>query len=831
MSTTMLEIARQYVNSGLSPIPILTDGSKRPCVRWKPFQERIPTDDELLAMFSTNGCGIAIVCGPVSGNLEILDFETGAPVQEWAKHVHHQLGDEFLKRCPLIETPSKGYHVLYRCDQAVEGNQQLAMRYNEHGKPEVAIETRGSGGYFVTVGSPPSVHPDNRPYRLLRGDLNNIPIINANERAVLLSVARSFNEFVEPKRFVRESPVAPGTALRPGEDFNIRAQWEDILQPAGWIVVGHRGNVALWRRPGKQFGNSATTNHANSDLFYVFSTSAHPFEHQTAYSKFAAYALLNHRGDFKAAARELARQGFGAQSKPPSSGSTTTTAEEWPDPQPIRSELPPVTPLLPEMIPAPFRPWLLDVARRMGCPLDFVAAPAIVLVGAVVGAGCGIRPKRRDNWLVVPNLWGAVVSRPGIILKSPSLAEAIRPLERLEQEARAEYEEKVPEYEVELEVLEAKREAIRAQIRTAAKNEYKQKADGQIARHDLLNLQQPPQPTCKRYKTNDATVEKLSELLAENPRGLLLFRDELIGLFASWEREGHEGDRAFFMETWNGYGSHDTDRIGRGWIHTDNMCLSVLGGIPPAKLASYLFKAVRGNDNDGFVQRLQMTVYPDEPKLSDLVDDFPDTSAKNRAFEIIGKLAEMNFVQHGATPPIDDERIPYFQFDEAAQELFYEWFNDLMKRLRAEEEPVLIEHLAKYRSLMPSLALIFHLIQIADGQAVEAVSYSSAKMAAAWCGYLESHARRVYSLVTDVQRQAAAKLAKKLREGALPNPFTVRDVYRKGWGLLHDKDIAQDACDELVAAGWIREQESIYTGAGRPRLPEYIINPKVITHG
>src|SRR5262249_35879776 len=76
--------------------------------------------------------------------------------------------------------------------------------------------------------------------------------------------------------------------------------------------------------------------------------------------------------------------------------------------------------------------------------------------------------------------------------------------------------------------------------------------------------QRPAAATLRRYKSNDTTIEKLGELLRENPAGLLIVRDELVGLLASWDREGREGDRAFYLDAWNGNTSFHTARTGRG---------------------------------------------------------------------------------------------------------------------------------------------------------------------------------------------------------------------------------------------------------------------------
>src|SRR5262249_13480389 len=114
-----------------------------------------------------------------------------------------------------------------------------------------------------------------------------------------------------------------GTGSRPGDLFAAKTTWPEVIEPHGWVCVGRRGNELFWRRPGKGCGFSATTNFGGSDLFYVFSTSAYPFEHETSYSKFAAHTLLNYGGDYRAAARAIARQYGMADERPREAPSAT----------------------------------------------------------------------------------------------------------------------------------------------------------------------------------------------------------------------------------------------------------------------------------------------------------------------------------------------------------------------------------------------------------------------------------------------------------------------------------------------------------------------------
>ena len=119
-------------------------------------------------------------------------------------------------------------------------------------------------------------------------------------------------------------------------------------------------------------------------------------------------------------------------------------------------------------------------------------------------------------------------------------------------------------------------------------------------------------PSCPRLIVNDATVEKLGELLNENPNGLLLTRDELAGFLARIESEEYQSERAFYLEAFSGDGKYTCDRIGRGTIHIEHCILSLIGGIQPTKLAPLVRAALGGTNNDGLVQRLQLAVWPDD---------------------------------------------------------------------------------------------------------------------------------------------------------------------------------------------------------------------------
>ena len=501
-------------------------------------------------------------------------------------------------------------------------------------------------------------------------------------------------------------------------------------------------------------------------------------------------------------------------------GQTDAAGTGWPDPAPLPDTLPPVAAFDPALLPAALRPWISDIADRMQCPPDFPAVGAMVALSAVVGRQVAIRPKCRDDWTVVPNLWGAVIGRPSV-LKSPALAEAMRPLNALEAEARERFETETRRHEAAAMVQAEAKKVTADRIRKA----LKAGADASAYALDAL-AEERTAPARRRYKTSDATIEKLGELLRDNPRGLLVFRDELTGFLRTLDKEGHEGDRAFYLEAWNGDGGFIADRIGRGTVDIEGACVAVLGGIQPGPLAGYLRDAIRGGAlDDGLMQRFQLLVWPDDPHDWRDVDRWPDGDARRRAVEVFERLDRLDDGRLIAELDEGDRRaLPFVRFAPDAQDAFIEWRTALETRLRSRSEAPAVEaHLAKYRKLVPALALLGHL---ADSPSGGAVTLPALLRACAWAEYLESHARRVYGAQTLGEIEAARELLRRLRRGDLPQPFVLRDVYRPCWRLL-DRDGAAAAVQLLMDHDWLRAERDDATG-GRPSM-RYRAHPLALT--
>ena len=345
---TIRDTALELRASGISILPIVADGSKSPATgSWRHYQTTIADEQTITGWFpEALERGIAVIGGQVSGGLEVLDFDLPGLYDQWLELVGQAGLLALIDTLPLEATPKGGRHLFWRCS-TYEGNTKLAKRAKADGSPETVIETRGEGGYAIVSPSPAACHPLGKPYVMLRGAISKTPEIDPATRETLLSLARSFNEYVAPERAYSEMPQAASapkdsTIIRPGDDYNARADWREILEPHGWRLLYYQGQKGLWQRPGKDgTGISGTTNYAGGkygdDRLYVFSSNAYPFESERTYSKFQAYTLLEHNGDFKAAARELGRNGYGVSlsnvmidpnPRTTGNGHTETTIEE-----------------------------------------------------------------------------------------------------------------------------------------------------------------------------------------------------------------------------------------------------------------------------------------------------------------------------------------------------------------------------------------------------------------------------------------------------------------------------------------------------------------------
>lgn len=356
-------------------------------------------------------------------------------------------------------------------------------------------------------------------------------------------------------------------------------------------------------------------------------------------------------------------------------------------------------------------------------------------------------------------------------MKTPAIQEPLRPLKRLEIEAKERFEKELVEYAATKVVADQQRKVAEGQIRKAIVN-----GDDADAIASTLLDTQPTPPVRTRYLVNDSTVEKLGEILGDNPTGVVCYRDELVGLLRSLGKEGQEGARAFYLEAWNGTGRFTYDRIGRGTIDIEAATVSIVGGITPGPLRDYLRAAAEsGKGDDGLMQRFQLAVWPEVSRDWLNVDEWPDSTARKQAYEVFAQLDALTARNVGTVHDDEPGGIPYLRFSDEAQNVFDAWRATLELRIRSGDEHLAMEsHLAKYRSLIPSIALLTHLADGGQGP----VDVEPLQKAIGWGRYLETHARRMLDRKPEVM---AALVNSPDNEAEADEPFD-------WWQCIADED-------------------------------------------
>jgi hypothetical protein len=475
--------------------------------------------------------------------------------------------------------------------------------------------------------------------------------------------------------------------------------------------------------------------------------------------------------------QNAARNGSGRTARPQD---RPREPETWPAPIPLNeSPAPPAFPL--DVLPACLRRFVEEAAASVPCPPDYVAVPMLVFAGAAIGASRALEIKHGRTERAC--LYAAVVGSPSCG-KTPCRTFAARPL----------HEEQTRLYE-------------------NYRREHQAYEDG---------VDDVPKPKERTLYVADITVEKLASVLQENPRGVVVDRDELTGWVRSMDqyRSGKGADRQFWLSAWSG----DPVSVHRksqeaGPVRVAHPFLGVVGGLPPD-----LLTAMRGERAiaDGFMDRILFS-YPQEyPAAGETWTCIPEES-EDQWRDCLGRLWALEMVddpQRGARPR-------FVRLTACGRKAWERFTNRLASERNSEATPDCLKSaLGKMNSYGARLGLIVHFLRLTTGEADgEDVDGASVDRAAEFVTYFQGHLLRVYAAMDADPRVAAARKLLKwiINEGS--RQFTRRDAYRAMRGTCKNVEDIDPLLSLLEKHGYIRPQLSNRDGAGRKASPTYEVNP------
>ena len=489
----------------------------------------------------------------------------------------------------------------------------------------------------------------------------------------------------------------------------------------------------------------------------------------------------------------------------------------WPEPIPLDEDKFPAPILEKGSMPGIIENYVFSEAASRRVVSDFILAPVLVSLGAICGRTFSMFPSPESSWQVFSNLWGMICGRPGT-RKSSALQAGFVFLEDLEKESVSNAHRVLASNSVEIKKLEI-------ELSNKKKACSKKGADIDSLASEIVDLEEKIknlQPLPKRYIYNDATVEKVIMMLEQNSNGLLHFRDEMAGFLASLCDAAKSQERGFYLQAWNGSGVYTVDRVTRPGNRVEGICISLLGGTQPGKLDQMLQGAMRGGkEDDGLLQRFQILISDvKHPKL---------TKDRNKADKEAEKYCSHIF----RIANMQSELCPIaFSFSDEAQERFDDWYigfsNDLQDN--PSEWESLDSHFNKYTSLVPKLAMLFHVAESVHeflGKNLDKfyvnppiwpakISIQTLEQSFKVLAFLKAHALRVYSVITKGDELAARSLSKKILEGKIADGDTIRSLKQRHWSNLKHDDDVDLGLNILQKKHWIRIEQTRPSATGRP---------------
>lgn len=483
---------------------------------------------------------------------------------------------------------------------------------------------------------------------------------------------------------------------------------------------------------------------------------------------------------------------------------------DWPEPAPryLRDEVPPPPELPLEAVFGPrWADWLRKASEAKSAPPAYTLAALLAAVGAAIGNTRWAMPW--TGWVEPPIIWTMAIGNPSSN-KSPGLDAVLTPLRKVECELRRSVETARSEWAEAVDLAKIAETSWKEAVKRALK-------DGEEVPERPAEANPGAEPFLPRLAIADATVERLAVILAEQPRGTLLTRDELAGWLQGMTRyAGGGSDRPFWLEAYGGRG-HTVERMGRAPVHVDRLSIGVVGGIQPDRLRSLLLKS----DDDGLLARF-LPLWP-EPAPIKRPESFPDEVFIETA------LARLHGLKM-ATNEQDELRPWFVPFSDAACRRL-DTFRHAVRGWEAEAEGLLLSFIGKLPGLSVRLSLILTYLDWLERSDMEPDDISADTFDRATL-FIEHYAlpmaRRAYADASHSTTERAARHLFSLIKVQRWERFSSRGVLRLGHKGLTSAQELKPALDALIEADVIRQVDDMPGPRGGRPNKLFLVNPAVL---
>lgn len=447
-------------------------------------------------------------------------------------------------------------------------------------------------------------------------------------------------------------------------------------------------------------------------------------------------------------------------------------------------------------------PWAKAQAEGRSSPVDYVAAGLLAAASTLIGNAR--RAAVHEKWIEPTHAWFAIIGDPSAG-KTQALKATLEILRAFDSEQLAERKRLRQAHD--RSVLDAKiaHKAWKKAAERAMKGGFDAPAMPEEA--DVPAFDEVP-----RFAIIDATVEKVARVLATSPKGILLERDELAGWLGSFDRYGGGGDRAFWLEAYNG-GWYTIDRVGEpDTVVIDRLAVGVIGGFQPDRLQL----VVSGGD-DGLAARF-LFFWPDPPRGFKIrpvqTDDRRATVALRRLRDLELAVDEAGRLRPKPVP-LSSNAIPIL-----------EAFGGRMRAEAAAATGPLAGVYGKAAGSVLRLATILTYLcwAVRTGEPEPRIIGQDAIEAAITLmdDYFLVQAQRVFGEASIPEAERHAKLLARAILDRGCRVFNARGMGRTLAGPLREARNMEIASTVLVEAGWIRPKAHLGT-----RRKDFEVNPQL----